>query len=487
LVALREVAASIMDGHTSLGVIPNSGYGNRFPVRLYEFSDGVYITGIVKEYNEYIGSRVIRIGSYPVNDALYKAGKIAFADNEFGRRNMAPIIATTCKYAFGLGLTDSLSQMKLEVITPSGIKKIIQLTSFTPSAFSELSLGLDFGPPGIDFISTYTGTDKRKPLYIKFLDGTHYYWFEHDTLNRALFVQFNRFIDQNDESFTQFSKRLFNFYDKNANQIGKFILDLRFNDGGSGILLFPFMNEIIKRDSINHPGHFYVLIGRRTFSAASLLVGELMLHTNVLLVGEPTGAAQNMFSDLMLDSYLPNCGAPLFISTVSINTGWFAENNIFIAPHYPAPFSSSDFFTGKDPAIDAIVKNKVRALVTVIQEDGPIEGFKYFNTINYDWKYYPDRLGITPFTFPIIPRYTVDFSALDTIGHSALVKNNLEMARSAFELNIILFPKISEAWESLADYYFKSGDKINAIKLLQKSIEINPDNKNAVIKITKLK
>ena len=198
---------------------------------------------------------------------------------------------------------------------------------------------------------------------------------------------------------------MFRYIDNNAISIDKFILDLRFNGGGNGLMVLSFMNEIIKRDKINRLGHLYTIIGRRSFSAALLLIAEMMLHTQTLLVGEPTGAAQNMFSDIVNGGSLPNSGATLFISSEYFNIAWPANQNYSIPPHYPAPFSSYDFFSGNDPALEAIFANKVKAVEMVLHEDGPEAALNFFNEINYDWGAHTDELSITPFTYPISEKY----------------------------------------------------------------------------------
>jgi hypothetical protein len=219
-------------------------------------------------------------------------------------------------------------------------------------------------------------------------------------------MQFNMVIHQQDESFEAFTERMFSYIDGHADSIEKFILDLRFNSGGNGLMVLPFMNEIIKRDKINRRGHFYTLIGRRSFSAAVLFVAELMLHTQTLLVGEPAGAAQNMFSDTVNGGTLPNCGATLLLSSEYFNIAWPGNTNYTIPPHYPAPFSSVDFFSGKDPALEAIFADEVKAVEMVLDEYGPEAALKYFDKINYDWGAHTNELGIMPFTFPISEKYS---------------------------------------------------------------------------------
>ena len=482
--ALCQIVASIRDGHTRLmSLLP--AYNWIFPVRIYEFSDGVFITGITDKYEKFIGAEVIKTGRLSVQEALREAGDLAFADNDFGEKSQAPIIALTRSYAYGLGITQSVDTLTLEIETKAGNHEtIILLPVMLPDANPMLN-GIDIGPAGIEFKSAFTGTGKQLPLFIKHLDGNHNYWFEHDKESKMLYMQFSRVTDQQDESFKQFYSRMFKYYDEHAGTIDKFILDLRFNGGGEGLITIPFINEIIKRDKINRIGSFYTLTGRRTFSAAVLLIAELMLHTNTLLVGEPPGAAQNMFSDLQGKGLLPNCGANLILSTAYFNIAWPAGENYLIPPHYPVQFSSSDFFSGKDPALEAIMANKVKALETVFYEDGPEAALAYFNNINYDWGLHKNETSITPGTFPVA-KYKFGETVLNNIGFDYMNRNKMNEAGATFNLNVKLFPDSFNTWDSYAEYFMKCKDNNNAVKYYKKSLELNPDNLNAKKKLREL-
>lgn len=483
--ALRTFFASIWDGHTRLATDSLPDYQRIFPVRMYDFSDGVFITGIINKYAKYIGAKVLKIGQFPAQEALKKAGTLAFADNEFGRKCQAPVLAVTRNYAFGLGITESIDSLVIQVETTSGKLDTILLTPVAQFGLNVMTSTMDIGPAGIPFNSAFTGTGKELPPYLKHLDGNHNYWYEHDKENRILYMQFNLVVDQQDESFEQFYKRMFKYYDYNTSSIDKFIIDLRFNGGGNGMIVLPFMSEIIKRDKINRIGSFYTLIGRRSFSAAVLFIADLMLHTKTLLVGEPTGAAQNMFSDIRGKGTLPNCRAILLLSTEYFNFAWPANKNYTIPPHYPAPFSSSDFFSGKDPALQAIITNKVRALTTVLQEEGPIAALKYFRETDHNWGAHTNQLSITPITYPIGGNNSCE-GTINDIGYNLMSENKMEDAHAAFELNTMLFPASFNVWDSLAEYYMKCGDNKNAVKYYEKSLVLNPDNTNAKDKLQEL-
>ena len=211
----------------------------------------------------------------------------------------------------------------------------------------------------------------------------------------------------------------------------------------------------------------------------------LMLHTQALLVGEPAGAAQNMFSDMENCGTLPNSGATLFVSSEYFNIAWPANKNYTIFPHYPAPFSSSDFFSGRDPALEAIFANKVKAVGMVFREEGPKAALKFFKEIKFDWGIYTNEGSITPFTWPISAKYNGEYE-VNELGYNLMNQNRMEEARAAFELNVTLFPSSFNTWDSYAEYFMKKGDNTAAIKYYMKSLELNPNNENAVKMIGQL-
>jgi tetratricopeptide (TPR) repeat protein len=56
-----------------------------------------------------------------------------------------------------------------------------------------------------------------------------------------------------------------------------------------------------------------------------------------------------------------------------------------------------------------------------------------------------------------------------------------------FRQNTEDFTRSWNAWDSLAEDYMDKGDKELAIKFYEKSLGLNPDNKNAVERLKKLK
>jgi len=65
-------------------------------------------------------------------------------------------------------------------------------------------------------------------------------------------------------------------------------------------------------------------------------------------------------------------------------------------------------------------------------------------------------------------------------------RKRIEDAIEIFKLNIKAYPKYANGYDSLAEAYMISGNKTLAIKNYTKSLELDPNNTNAVEKLNEL-
>ncbi len=72
-------------------------------------------------------------------------------------------------------------------------------------------------------------------------------------------------------------------------------------------------------------------------------------------------------------------------------------------------------------------------------------------------------------------------------GYELLEENKLSEAIDVFKFNVYAHPESANCYDSLGEVYMKTGDKELAIKNYEKSLELNPDNKNAVEMLKKLR
>jgi len=136
----------------------------------------------------------------------------------------------------------------------------------------------------------------------------------------------------------------------------KFVLDLRLNGGGDGSFNNEIMLPLIK-SKFDTPGHLYVLTGRRTWSAAQMLVTELMKYTTAIFVGEPTASHGNHFGD----SYrivMPNSGVTVRVSTLWHQYLDSRDKRLMIDPAIKAPLTFADYVVGRDPALLVVLDGR---------------------------------------------------------------------------------------------------------------------------------
>jgi tetratricopeptide (TPR) repeat protein len=70
-------------------------------------------------------------------------------------------------------------------------------------------------------------------------------------------------------------------------------------------------------------------------------------------------------------------------------------------------------------------------------------------------------------------------SLINRIGYQLLEQNEMDKAIDMFRINVALYPKSFNTYDSLGEAYLKSGNMDLALKNYAKSLELNPDNETA--------
>ncbi len=83
--------------------------------------------------------------------------------------------------------------------------------------------------------------------------------------------------------------------------------------------------------------------------------------------------------------------------------------------------------------------------------------------------------------------YNFNENSLNILGYQLLGMNKIDEAIRVFQLNAAAFPASFNVYDSLAEAYMKKGNKELAIESYQKSLELNPNNVNALEKLKELK
>ena len=87
---------------------------------------------------------------------------------------------------------------------------------------------------------------------------------------------------------------------------------------------------------------------------------------------------------------------------------------------------------------------------------------------------------------PALVRGDISEGFINSTGYRLMGQNKLTDAIRIFQLNVELYPKSWNAYDSLGEAYMDHGDKELAIQNYQKSLELNPKNAGAVQALSKL-
>ena len=84
-------------------------------------------------------------------------------------------------------------------------------------------------------------------------------------------------------------------------------------------------------------------------------------------------------------------------------------------------------------------------------------------------------------------KYDFNEGTLNQLGYQLLGKGEMQEAIQVFQMNVQEYSKHWNCYDSLAEAYMKAGQKDLAIQNYSQSIELNPDNKNGIEMLKKLK
>lgn len=459
-IEIMKLSSCLQDGHSI--IIPSIPSFNKwFPVRFARFEDGIFIIAADKKYESIMGGKVNTIGAHPAEFVFNRIGDCISNDSQFAFSKSVPVYMSNAIVLNTLNLIENVQELPLEIVTSDNRKINIIVSSIDWQADPGW-LESRFQIPGYEnSIDIFSDKKEDLPLHLKNLVSSDVnYWFENIPESETFYMQFNAVADMNDESFLEFNERLWNYYDSVSGQVDKFILDLRYNKGGNGYLLKPFIHEIIKREKINKRGYLYIIQGNYTFSAGVNCIAQIIRNTPAITVGEPTAGPLNWCSDIQFLE-LPNSKIMFTLSTLYWQEGHPSDTRGFYPPEYPVPVTFRDFSSGKDKALERILSGQVETLSDILLNK---DGESVMEEINKRGSFIKDSGYLIPYTL----------IELREMSDQLLKSDRKKDALIVMKLNAELFPESWEVWEDLGIFYSENNDIENAIECLGKSLKICP-------------
>lgn len=450
-VEITRIVARVEDGHTRIMKNERGGFIIRqYPLTLYLYGDGLFVQAAAPEYARAAGARVSKIGNATVEQAMRVARECVSRDNEMTIKNRLPGLLTYPETLYGLGLIKDMENARF-VVEKGGEQITLDL--------KPVPLG-----PREKWVDARDNATAPTPLWLK--DPQNNYWFEYLADSKTVYVQYNAVENKRDESVADFFKRVFAFVD--ANPVDRFVLDIRRNGGGSNPLNLPIIHGLIRRDSINHPGKLFAIIGRGTFSAAVFLTGDLVKHTHAIFVGEPTGGKPNHFGggEGKISFLLPHSRLTIQYSNELNQRGMPGDDSPWKAPLLAAELTSEDYRANRDPALEAILNYKPRTpledtMLDVFLKQGMEAAIQHYREFKADPM---NAYANTVFHLRLVGRRLIN------------VHKRFPDAIEVFKFNVAEHPRSDEALSLLGDGYERSGDVKQAIESYEKSLALNPKN-----------
>jgi hypothetical protein len=321
------------DGHTGAFIWGTGSYPvDSLPLRLWLFEDEVVIVDALPPYEDLVGSRIDLVEGEQIRDVLATLDPIVPRDNEQTVRLLVPRYLIIPQVLRGLGLADD-GPVTLDVRPPDGAPSQVEVEPIPMADYNAWA-----GPYGL-----HLPADPDVLYLSNMVDDL---WWELLPDARTLYVQYNRVEHKLAGELAELAAAM---HEPEATAV---VLDIRHNIGGEVPALDPFY-ALFDDPAVDVPGELFVIVGRNTLSAGSLLLARLEAGTDATILGEPMGGCPTFYGD--------TTEVPLPYSGLSITVTGMLE--VGVDPEDPrsnieldqiADLSRELWADKRDPAIELI-------------------------------------------------------------------------------------------------------------------------------------
>lgn len=353
-VELMRLIAQLGDGHSKVSWPERDGGSTlaHLPLRFYFFEDGCFIVGTAPEHKNLMGAKLEAIDGAPLSQVCATLEPLISRDNQYNLRSRLGALLQDARVLHGCGLTATSSEVELTISRYEDAGRFESIPVESQSLAAEPDNHVRC-PPEWSFLPRTL--DQTMPHYLRDLDTA--LWCDTEIAPATAYVQFNQVLRTLDGETQAIRGEVGRTQD-----LARVILDVRWNTGGNTLALAPLLRWLwsLQDDGVE----LFVLIGRRTFSAAGNFVCYLERFSRPIFVGEPTGARPNGLGD-HAEFVLPNSGMKVAVSDVYWQGGWPMDERPWIAPHVFVPPRFADFCRNRDAALEFVLETEIGALAGI--------------------------------------------------------------------------------------------------------------------------
>ena len=453
IVGLVRIAASVGDGHTLVPFLFDEAAGLRpVPLRFQHFEEGVFVRGAAPGLSGLAGARLVGVGDVPIDSAWAALAPLVARDNDIWLRVVVPTLLGFPEILHAVGLTADPRRVEYRFATADGdISRVVavgepRVPRHGPEA---LPRGwTDARPPGAWELASELAP-RPDPYWSAYLDA-----------DATLYIRFDQ-VDDAPEGPGVVAFFRDAFREADARGVRRVILDIRANSGGEGMLNYPIVREVLSRPALHRPGGVYLIIGRRTFSAAQALAHMFDIWTEAVFVGEPTGSSPQFWGDH--DFFrLPHSDLLVSASPTWWQPGGPYDRRAWLPPAWTFEPRFDDYVAGRDPALSAILEGALVALDARVADARRLGDEGAVAAAVRDWLADP------------VNRHAQATSELNRLGYALYREGAVEDALVVFRLNVEVHPAYANGWDSLGEILLAEGQAEAGLEAYRRAYALDP-------------
>lgn len=470
-----QLVALLGDGHTQLEP-HNDTFRIWYPIRLYEFTEGYFVTSAFGQDADLAGAQFLTIAGRPVSEVSSIARSVVGADNALDHKErLYPLHNAALMRGLGLANADGGLAITARLANGQIISRTLAAQPGSDPTFASGPVfdwryrSEVFGPalgemsawrsafrdlPALAFRSE----DRTRPLHLMSRRGRIRHALPQES---AYYMQLNFTGNLPNEPMADFAEAALDEVD--GLRPRSLIVDLRYNFGGDGSKVPAFVHAFIRRGQEPSWQDLYVITGRRTFSAGVMMIAAFVDHTRATFIGEPAGAALDHYGDATAIELI-DIGATLYVSTLFHQLQDQGQRYDIMPVDIAAPFSYADWSAGRDPAIDPILSGaEMRSVPIIAVAESGAAARRVFDERNQRLAAYRDWMALREFDLirAIWRLYDLDRRA-----------DALQLARIMVELR----PNSARAHSMLGDNLIALDQRAEGLAAYREALRLDPNN-----------
>ncbi|MEO8577328.1 MAG: S41 family peptidase [Gemmatimonadales bacterium] len=452
IVELGRLTAMIKDSHSGIGSFRQEAIDfHRIPIAAEVFTDGVFIVRASAQSKELVGAKIIKIGNSEISAVLDSVAQLIASDpgNSMRTRDIGPILLGMPEVMNAFRFIPGLDQIPL-TLEKDGRRFTRAVQPVTRTDYDRIQW-IDWRP--------------EKPIALG--SRNRLFWYAYMPSDKTIYVQINEMANDSTEYLAETFKHA--VAEAESLKVDRFVIDLRYNGGGSSSAVRPMVISLIKSERIDQHGHLFALIGRETASAAQNFVNDLERLTNTVFIGEPTAQNPSFYSDGYVTT-LPNSKIMAFSATRWFQTANSKDTRPYVAPDVVAEWSSNDYRTGRDPGLAAVRSYHARVslplqIVAIAERGGVRQAADSLVAVG--------NTGVARYRDLSQSMIRYSFDELWTNGHS-------EKAMLLLGANALAHPGDWNAHDALAGAHENKGEYALALAEYERARALNPTHRGVL-------